>query len=273
MSSIYPILLASACLLVISNATAQTLKPYRVAVQPIQDAAATRKAFQPLIDYLSAKTGAKFILVTPPNFLVHASNQSNPGYADFILDAAHFTGYRCQQNQFTVLAKIDGEVSYSLVARNDSDVVDADDLVGKRLSLLSAPSIASVRLAQMFPNFLRQPVLRSADSAQQAIDSLLSGDVDSALVPTPMVAGRDQLQLIEQSESNPHMALSASSNVPKTLQAQVQQALTGLKDDPGGSNIRDGLHMPPFKASSCDEYLPYASLLLRYWQTNRPARR
>jgi len=123
-----------------------------LAVQPVLDEGLTRKAFQPLCDYLAQATGRPCRLLTSPNFYAYWDTVRLGTAFNLVLDAAHFTDYRAQKLGYHVLAKIPDTVTYSLVTRDSELLLDAGDLVGKRVATLGIPSIGAARLNGLFPN-------------------------------------------------------------------------------------------------------------------------
>ena len=60
------------------------------------------------------------------------------------------------------------------------------DLTGRTIATLGAPSLGAVRLAELYPNPLRQPVIIEVDNSQQAVERVLYGQSRAAIVPTPV---------------------------------------------------------------------------------------
>jgi len=250
------------CLAAASTSQAAT---YTFVVQPILPPDKTIKAFTPLTEYLSKKTGHNIKLVTSLNFLSYWQSMKRPGTYDFILDAAHLTDYRLKRMNYTVLAKRPEVVSYTLVSSQDADVLDAAELIGKSLATIGSPSLGMLRLEEMFPNPLRQPVIVEVDNSLDSIKKVLEGKAQAAIVPTPMVGGFPDLITIITTEQVPHTAISSAPNVPADVRAAVRKALIEADKTPEGQAMLAKINFPAFEATNAKVYEGFAGLLEGVW--------
>ena len=250
------------CLVAASTSQAAT---YTFVVQPILPPDKTIKAFTPLTDYLSKKTGHTIKLVTSLNFLSYWQSMKRPGTYDFILDAAHLTDYRLKRMNYPVLAKRPEVVSYTLVSSQDADVLDAAELIGKSLATIGSPSLGMLRLEEMFPNPLRQPVIVEVDNSLDSIKKVLEGKAQAAIVPTPMVGGFPDLITIITTEQVPHTAISSAPNVPSDVRAAVRKALIEADKSPEGQAMLAKIGFPAFETTNAKAYEGFAGLLEGVW--------
>lgn len=234
---------------------------YTLVVQPIQSPEVTKASFQPLVDYLKQATGADIELVTARNFVGYWQTMKKGDKYDLILDAAHFTDYRIEHMGYTPLVKIASVVSLSLVTHEDHPVFEARELIGKPVALLSSPSMDAVRLAQLFPNPLRQPVIVRVNDSREAAEKVRDGQAAGALIPTPMVGAFPFLYTVVTTEQVPHMALSAGPGVPKELQDKMRAALLKANDTPEGQKLLSDLNFQAFEPASAKTYQGYGKLL------------
>ena len=246
-------------------ATTAQAATYTFVVQPILPPDKTIKAFTPLTDYLSKKTGHTIKLVTSLNFLSYWQSMKRPGTYDFILDAAHLTDYRLKRMNYTVLAKRADAVSYTLVTGENADVLDPEELIGKSLATIGSPSLGMLRLEEMFPNPLRQPVIVEVDNSLDSIKKVLDGKATAAIVPTPMVGGFPNLLTIVTTEQVPHTAISAAPNVPVDVRAAVRKALIGASKTADGQEMLTKINFPSFEATTPAAYEGFAGLLEGVW--------
>lgn len=246
---------------VLAAGSSGTALGYTLVVQPIQSPDVTRESFQPLVDYLREATGAEIDLVTARNFVGYWQTMKKGDKYDLILDAAHFTDYRIEKMGYTPLIKIASVVSLSLVTHEDHPVFEARELIGKPVALLSSPSMDAVRLAQLFPNPLRQPVIVRVNDSREAAEMIRDGKAAGALVPTPMVGAFPFLYTVVTTEQVPHMALSAAPTVPKELQDKMRDALLKANDTPEGRQLLDALNFQAFEPANAKTYKGYGKLL------------
>jgi len=238
---------------------------YTFVVQPILPPDRTVEAFTPLTDYLSKKTGHTFKLVTALNFLSYWQNMKKGGKYDFMLDAAHLTDYRIQRMNYKVLAKRADAVSYTLVTGEEADVLEPEELIGKSLATIGSPSLGMLRLEEMFPNPLRQPVIVEVDNSPDSIKMVLDGKVLAAIVPTPLVGGFPELLTIVTTEQVPHTAVSAAPNVPADVQSAVKKLLLDASKTPEGQKMLADIRFSSFESTNAAAYNGFSSLLEGVW--------
>lgn len=248
-------------LLLCSLAPAVQAASYTFAVQPIQSPAKTRAVFQPLADYLGKATGHSFKLVTNSNFLVYWQAMRQGQY-DLVFDAAHFTDYRIQKMGYTVLAKVPGNVSLSLVAAPGADVLDPKDLAGKGVAVQPVPSVAALALNRWFTGeIMRRPRLIEALSFEEAAGLALEGKAMAAMIPTPMASQYPKLTLVTSTDPIPGLAISASGKVPAETQQAIATALIGADKSPDGQALLKAVNLPGFEAAKPETFKGYESWL------------
>jgi len=236
----------------------------KLVVQPILPAKQTRQVYGTLAAYLTRATGQPIELVTAQNFLTYWETMKRSRY-DLVLDAAHFTDFRDERLGYHVLAKIPDTVSYSLVTANDNLLFGPDELLAKRVATLSPPSLGAVRLAEMFPHPLRQPILVRVTNSVQAIRLLQQGKVEAAMVPTPLLNEYNNLNVVTTTAPVPHIALSAGPRVDARTRESIRRALVNADKTPRGRHMLQVLKFPKFVAADNAIYKGYAHLLKGMW--------
>lgn len=239
-------------------------KQYTFIVQPIFKANKTKQIYEPLIQYLRHETGLDFEIITDDSFISYWSKMKKGQY-DLILDAAHFTDYRIKNMGYTVLVKLPDTVSFSLITNEDDLVFDYTELVGQSVVTLPPPSLGSVRLAQMFPNPMRQPRISSVDSAVDAIKNVENKKCFAALVPTPLLNQHRNVNTVGITRPVPHMAISASPKIDKAAQIKIRQALIKAANTKEGLAMLKKINLPTFQATSAKTYKGYEKLLSDVW--------
>jgi hypothetical protein len=212
-----------------------------LAIQPILDEYQTRKAFQPLCDYLGQAVGQSCRVHTSPNFYAYWDTVRRVADFNLVLDAAHFTDYRVQKKGYEVLAKIPDTVSYSLVTNSDAMVFDPIELTGKRVATFGIPSIGAARLNALFPNPSRQPVTIEIADTETGMKMLRERRISAAILPTPMVsqlmARGEQLMVVLTTEPIPHIAVSAAPSLPAATRQRLRQLLTQAHQNSAGQQM------------------------------------
>ena len=255
-AAIYTALIALNVLPLVSRGAVAT--DLRLAIQPVLSQARTQTVFEPLAKYLEEKTGHKVKILTMPNFLAYWDLVRHPGQYDLSFDAAHFTDYRANKENFEVLAKIPDFVSYSIVVRQENLVFEPSELVAKTVATLGAPSIGAARLNAMFPNPMRQPSIIEVPSAEAGMKMLLDGKVFAAILPTPVVS-------VSTTEPIPHIAVSASKKLDAKTRQAIRQALIDASKTKEGREMLQQIGFPKFDPADQTIYQGQARILKEYW--------
>ncbi len=234
---------------------------YTLSVQPIVPAKQIEKNYKPLADYLSKKTGDTFIIKSYQNFLTYWIKMKKGKNMDFVLDAAHFTDFRIQRKGYKVLVKQPGTVSFTVVTSEDNFVFDMEELISKKIATMPSPGLGAVRLYQMFPNPVRIPLCIQADDSIDAVNKVLDGSVDAAIIPSPLVGNYDMLNSVISTEPVPHMALSAAPNVPDEVAQKVKAALLDATNTADGKKLLESLKITGYETADAQMYAGFSDLL------------
>jgi ABC-type phosphate/phosphonate transport system substrate-binding protein len=259
------LLIAAAIFCSLFPVSAQSQETLRFVIQPFMSEERTRASFQPLADYFQELTGKKVEIVTYPNFISYWSETQKTGKYDIALDTAHFIDYRNKGKDFTVLAKQPGTVSISLIVSEDALVFEAEELIGKKIATLGPPSIAAVRIDEIFDNPVRQPSVIEVNNTGQAMAMLLSGKVDAAMIPTPMVsnqmAGDGGVAVVLTTDTIPGMAISVSPAVSADVREKILKGLIGADKSESGKKMLELSNLNPFEKAANQDFFGYSDLL------------
>lgn len=237
-----------------------------LAIQPILSETETKSAFTPLADYLSHAAGRKVRLRVFPNFFAYWSETLAGGEKhDLAIDAAHIADYRVRRHQFHVVAKQPDTVSYSLIVKEGASLLDAADLVGKKIATLGIPSMETMRMDALFPNPARQPVLVASTHSGESVDMVRGGKVAGAMVPTRIVSremgGKGGISVIATTDAVPAPAVSVNPRVPAELREKIRAALVYAKNSEAGRQMLQEIGFTEFEPASDDTYQGNADLL------------
>jgi hypothetical protein len=235
---------------------------YKLAIQPILPQAELRSSYQPLADYLSKATGQTITLSTHRTFITYWNDmrKKDKGF-DLVLDAAHFTDYRVKKFGYIVLAKLPDTTSFSIVTKDDRFFLDPDELISKRIATLPSPSLGAIRLEELFPNPMRIPNYIWELNSEVAIESVLSGKNDAAIVPTRLASSYEGLNIVLETTPVPHMGFSASPDVPAEIVEKIREALVNANTTADGKEMLSQLKLDRFEPADNETYDGYANLL------------
>jgi hypothetical protein len=179
----------------------------------------------------------------------------------FVLDAAHFTDFRIQRKGYSPIVKLPNTVSFTVVTNEDNFVFEMEELISKRIATMSSPSLGAVRLNEMFPNPVRLPFYIQVTNSIDAVNKVLDGSVDAAIIPSPLVGNYDNLNSVTSTDPVPHMALSASPEVPEAVSLAVKKALLEAPGTAEGKQMLSDMNIEEFQDADQDVYAGYADLL------------
>ncbi|MBD3618477.1 MAG: PhnD/SsuA/transferrin family substrate-binding protein [Chromatiales bacterium] len=239
-------------------------EPVRLAIQPIQTAETTAEFYRPLIEYLRTQTGLPIELATTSNFLTYWTQMKRGDY-DLVLDAAHFTDYRIRELGYVPLAKMPGEVSYSLVTHPDTFIFEPAELTGKPVASLASPSLGMVRMLDLFPNPLRQPRILEAATTEAIIEMIESGKAVAGIIPTPLLNTYTQFNVVLTTEPAPHVTFSASPRLPAEARSSLQRALLEAGNTAEGQAMLAAIGFTALERPEATVYSGYAELLEGVW--------
>lgn len=257
MNKLLTILIVMAALLH-TNVMAQE---YTLSIQPVFSKDKVITTYQPLADYLTDQTGHQITIKAYRNFLTYWQMMKRADSFDLVLDAAHFTDYRIQNYDYTILAKIPGTVSYSLVTRVDDLVSEPEELILKNVATMPSPGLGGLRLYEIYDDPSRLPREVAVNSSQEAVDALANGIVDAAIIPSSLVNNYEFLNTVLTTEPVPHMAMSSSPTVPMEVMQSIQKALTDANKTVEGRLMLEKIALPEFVSTNSNEYIGYSKLL------------
>ena len=262
-----PLALLALCLAV-SGARAE-VNELVLGVAPLLGEAETRAQFQPLCDYLAGATQLPCRVGTRPNFLSYWETMRQGRDYNLVLDEAHFTDYRTQKMNYTVLAKIPHTVTYSLVVPRTAKLDDPARLAGRRIATLGIPSMGAAQLNGLFPKPAKQPIPVEVDNAADGFALLRAARVEAAILPTPLV--REEivrgapLRVLLSTVPLPHMAVSAAPDIGPELRRALRQALLDAHKGDAGRAMLARIGIERFDPANATVYKGQARILQEYW--------
>ncbi len=242
-------------LLSIAGAPARAAE-YKVVLEPAYAPESNLQIYQPLLDYLSAETGHRFVAVSARNYNFHWRDIRQSAATDFAFEEAHFTDYRAQRQGFRPLARLAERTSYALIALPELADGGMNALVGKRLISMTSPSLGYALLFEMFTNPIAQPDIRSeAASWRDGVEMIFGGEADAAMVPRFIAELYPNLQVMMTSRDFPGMAFSAAPGIPEDVVAAVREALLKLHENPEAYQVLVEIGSTRFEPARAEDYL------------------
>lgn len=234
---------------------------YFLSVQPVLPPDQIKHSYKPLAKYLTEQTGHSFSIKTYRNFLTYWARMQKATDMHFILDAAHLTDYRIQRKDYKILVKLPDTVTFTVVTGEEDFVFEMEELISRKIATMASPGMGAVRLHGMFPNPVRLPFYIEASDSVDAVEKVMDGRADAAIIPSPLVGNYESLNSVISTDPVPHMALSVSPEIPDEVALAVKQALLDATKTPEGNKMLEDLRIEYFEDADADVYAGYAELL------------
>ena len=203
-----------------------------LATAPTHSTEITQKSYQPLMKFLSEKTGKKFNLKVPTAFIEYASNMQAEKY-DMLFDGPHLSGWRIDRLNHTPIVRLPGDIKIVVAATQDTKLTSIDDLqYGVRVCAFTPPNMLTMAMLSYFPNPSKQPDLIRVQGFKQLIQCVKSGKGSAAVLRDTLWAKAQKsgevegLKLIATpTRAYPERTFTVSAKIDANLRGQIEQLL------------------------------------------------
>ena len=135
-------------------------------------------------------------------------------------------------------------------------------LAGDRLVVLNATVL--YKYFPIYADAKKNPIIEGNDSAH-VMSMLLSGEVDAAMIPTPLVsaqmAAEGGIAVVLTTETVPSMGVSVSANISSELREKLHNGLVNADKTPEGKKMLEETILNPFEKTTNQEYFGFSELL------------
>lgn len=224
--------------------------------------------WQPIVDELEKRTGARFQLTTSLSVSDY-ERDVHRGVYDFIYVNPYVMPNIEEQPGYVPLIRDRKPLRGILVVRKDSPLRKVEELQGKTLAVPSMSALgASLLLRAELDRQYKvktQVVLAKTHSSVflHVVNGFADagGSVQKALSEQdPRV--RDALRVLYQTSEVPSHPLAAHQRVPAALREQVRKAFLDLSATPQGRELLGKIPMQEAVAASSEDYRPLRALKL-----------
>ena len=218
-----------------------------------------------LAAYLRQETGIAIGLSQSLDSLSHWRSLRGASRYELVLDEAQFTDFLIAQRHYTVLAQSSRAMRFTLAVRPGTVFTDPADLSARRIAVPAPPSLAALRLLELFPHPTQVPVMVQFQRVPEALRALRQGQVQAALLP--MIEGREypKAQLTLMTDASPGLGFSASPGVSQVQRRLLTRALLNAHRSKAGRRALKALDIPAFELSSASAYEGSSGLLRGTW--------
>ena len=225
---------------------------------------AQRMLWRRLAERITDALGEPVRLVMTDHVLDHWERVRDGGGGDVVLDEAHFADYRVREFDYRIVARIRGLHAFCVVVRSGARVLEPEDLWTRTVASRPAPSLAAVKLLELFPDPIRAPRLISVASDEEAIRQVLDGRVGAAMVSAALATAHPGLEVVLATEELPRMAVSIGPWIDAQSADALKAVLVGFEPLPSAQSL-SGRSLPGFESADDELYAGYARLLRGTW--------
>lgn len=247
----------------------------RVGILPLYSAITLFDRFDPLMRYLSRKTGYEFKLVIPKDFEDFAEivrkgavdfSYSNPYIYIQLADKGFLTAFA------TTVLKESGDIFRGIIiTHRDSPIRTLNDLKGKRVMVVSFKSAGGFLAQKLFLyenkiDVLRELTLIEGKRQEEVILNVYLKKVDAGFVresALDVMKEEIDLEKLRILVNTPYIAnwpFAATRLTDRKIIAAVQDSLLGLKED----GVLSPAHITRFKAASNSDFDTLRTWIRRY---------
>lgn len=204
--------------------------------------------FEPLVEYLSQRLAVPIKFETAPDFREFVRRTQNGNRYDFLFTAPHLFFLAQQRAGYHLVAQVDGgDLRAVIVVRADEPWTDASHLRGKQIASIEPIAIMSVlarsKLSALGLNSGSDFEIVTTPSHDASLQALVRYRSDAAVLPSPYWSKRipphlrEKLRVLVETESIPHIPISAAPWVPEAVVSHMRQILIEMAQTPDGAMI------------------------------------
>lgn len=239
---------------------------------PTQSVEETHKVYGPLAKYLSEASGKTIKLVPVRNFLEYTSKMRKDEF-DMVFDGPHFVSWRMEHKDHVPLARLPGELVFMVAVKDGGTISKMDQLVSKKVCAVNSPNLATLMILDAFPNPVRQPVIISERSFQDAMKCLKDGKGEAAFLPIKFWKKFEKdgkttgfrLMYETSKQPLPPRTFSVSQRIDADTREKIRQALINSEGKAEAQPILDRFRSKKFVVARESEYADLSRLLLSVW--------
>lgn len=223
--------------------------------------------YQPIAELLSRVTGERFVYHRPAGYLQY-QHEMRHGKYDLVLDGPAFIDWRSRRLGHTVVARLDGELTFVVATRRDNGRVQTlAGLVDLPVCSFPPPHLTALTLLSEYQTSAI-PRLLLAESFEEIYQGIVSGRCEAGVLPI----GQYQKLDGDPRRLRPVFISAALPNQAFTLSPRAQRhaaAIAAALSDPANRPVLEPL-LASFKAGALvrarpDDYRGMARLLRGEW--------
>ena len=226
---------------------------------PQQSAIVLAKKWMPIFQYLTEKTGYKFVFKTTKTIPEFEKNVLAKEYDFAYMNPYHYTVFHERAGYRAMLKQGNKQIKGIMVARKDSPINSLADLNGQKLAFPAPAAFAATVIPQSVmkqDGIIYKPFyVSSHESVYKNVaykNFVAGGGIERTFSNTPKDI-RDQLKVIWRSKGYTPHAIAASPEISDEVVQSVIEAFLSMNENQTGKKLLAGLKFKSvIKANNSD---------------------
>lgn len=251
-------------LISLMSSTQLVAKTFSLVIEPTYPINQAKQIYEPFRKWLSKETGFDIEIIIDKNYYSYWLKAQKGTLPDFTLDAPHIAAYRIDNKKYIPLATTIEPLSFHLISLTEPEQGQSvqEFLVGKKITMLPSPSLATIYYKQWFTDLFAAPIKDiSALSWQESVEIVFDDSAQAAIVPNWMFNLYPNFSSLLESHKTPGVTFTASPEVPKEIADKFQAALLSMKDNDSAYDALVELNSEGFKQPNAVDYKELTDLL------------
>lgn len=215
------------------------------AVPPRESEQKAREVYQPIADFMSKVAGKKVVLRYTDNWLTYQSDMLKDSY-DIVFDGPAFIGWRMAKLQHVPLARLQGNLVFTVIARKDNaNITQLKDLAGRPVCAFAPPNLATLTMYTQFENPARQPLVQEVTGGfKGAYEGVVAKKCDGGVLQAALYEkfnqgpSKDTTQILYKSKPMPNQGFSAGKRVSDDVKKKLASALVSAEGQAATAKLR-----------------------------------
>jgi len=170
-------------LFLVSIYPADAISDYLFTAPPRENLEQGVYIYKPIADFLTKKTGERFIYKHPANWTEYSRGMQNNEY-DLAFDGPHFVSWRIQYTNHNVILKLPQLHIWRVIASSDDNGIRSlDDLIGEKICAPKSPNFGMLTMMSHYTNPEKEPIHITTKGWKEAYDSVVEGRCIATVIP------------------------------------------------------------------------------------------
>ena len=231
----------------------------------VQGSLASTDSVQLLADAMSQLSGFPIVATRSTSDLAHWRALASGEVVSAVLEEAQFIDYRVRERGFTAVARARRDARFAVVVAPHTLVSSLTDLRTRRLAVRAPPSLAALRIHELFPDPLLAPVLVTLPAGVDGASWVVSGRVDAAMLTLEEGEAARGARIVLVTDALPGAGLALAPGVDAARRLALIRALTGLARTASGRRALQALDVEAFDPATDEAFEGAARLLRGTW--------